>query len=265
MAAIFTNFAYSTLATSITNAQTSLTVAAGHGARFPAPSGGNHFYATLESALLVREIVKVTARSTDTFTIVRAQDNTTANAFSAGVSVALRLNAAVFAELFPVNVGAAGQVLTSNGSTTPPTFQNASAAVFTPAFSVYISVDQTITASTWTKLALDAEDFDTTSAWNTGTHRFQPATAGYYMMSCVCDASASVAATSVTAGIYKNGAPNTYIGYSTGATSRVSGVAILYLNGSTDYAEFFGFVVASTARFSSTASYACSGCLLVGA
>lgn len=94
MALLFTNFAYSTLATSINDSQLSLTVAAGHGARFPAPTGGDYFYVTLESALLVREIVKVTARSTDTFTIVRAQDNTTAAAFSAGDSVALRLNAA---------------------------------------------------------------------------------------------------------------------------------------------------------------------------
>ena len=99
MAALFTNFAYSTLATSITNVQTSLTVAAGHGARFPSPTGAEFFYATLESALLAREIVKVTSRSTDTFTIVRAQDDTTAQAFSAGVSVALRLNAAAINQL----------------------------------------------------------------------------------------------------------------------------------------------------------------------
>lgn len=132
MAATFTNFAYSTLATSINNSQLSLTVAAGHGARFPAPTGADYFYATLESALLVREIVKVTARSTDTFTIVRAQDNTTANSFTAGDSVALRLNAAALLGMTAattialksattdVNVGSAtaptaGQVLVATG------------------------------------------------------------------------------------------------------------------------------------------------------
>ena len=134
MAATFTNFAYSTLATSINNSQLTLTVAAGHGARFPSPTGAEYFYATLESALLVREIVKVSARSTDTFTIVRAQDNTTANSFTAGDSVALRLNAAALVDMTAgstialktlttdVNVGnsaapSLGQVLMATGST----------------------------------------------------------------------------------------------------------------------------------------------------
>lgn len=91
---IWTNNGASTLASGITNSATSLTVQAGHGARFPSITGSNYFYVTLEdNPVTKREIVKVTARSTDTFTIVRAQQNTTASAFSAGDKVEQRLTA----------------------------------------------------------------------------------------------------------------------------------------------------------------------------
>jgi hypothetical protein len=91
---LFTNFAHSQLAGSINSSATTLLLETGHGARFPNPTGGDFFYVTLENASLVREIVKVTARATDTLTVVRAQDNTTAASWSAGDTVALRLNAA---------------------------------------------------------------------------------------------------------------------------------------------------------------------------
>lgn len=88
----FTNNAATLLASSITAVDTSLTVTAATGSLFPTLAGGQYFYCTLtNAAATVIEIVKVTARSTDTFTIVRAQDNTTASAFSAGEKVELRL------------------------------------------------------------------------------------------------------------------------------------------------------------------------------
>ena len=91
----FTNNASSTLASSITTVATSLTVASGQGSLFPTLSGSQYFYCTLENtAGTSREIVKVTARSTDTFTIVRGQDGTTGIAFAGGDKVELRLVAA---------------------------------------------------------------------------------------------------------------------------------------------------------------------------
>lgn len=91
---LFTNNASTTLASSILVGATSLTVAAGTGGLFPSLAGSQYFYCTLSNtAGTTIEIVKVTARSTDTFTIVRAQDNTTASAFSAGDKVELRLTA----------------------------------------------------------------------------------------------------------------------------------------------------------------------------
>ncbi len=91
---LFTNFAFSQLSVGINASATTIVVELGHGARFPAPTAGDYFYVTLENASLAREIVKVTARTSDTLTVVRAQDGTTALSWLAGDTVALRLNAA---------------------------------------------------------------------------------------------------------------------------------------------------------------------------
>lgn len=95
----FTNNASSTLASGITNVATSLTVASGNGALFPTLSAGDYFYCTLTNAIGTIEIVKVTARSTDTFTITRAQDGTSAAAWNTGDKVELRLVSASLNDL----------------------------------------------------------------------------------------------------------------------------------------------------------------------
>ena len=92
---VVTNNAYSTLASSIASGDTTLTVGAGHGARFPAISGGDWTFITLQNSSNAIEIVKVTARATDTFTIVRAQEGTTAVAWAAADTVELRFTAGV--------------------------------------------------------------------------------------------------------------------------------------------------------------------------
>ena len=98
---LFTNNAATTLASGISSSATSLTVATGNGALFPNPTvtgdvrTNQYFLATLQNtAGTVKEIVKVTARSGDTFTIVRAQEGTTASAFVTGDTVTLRATAA---------------------------------------------------------------------------------------------------------------------------------------------------------------------------
>lgn len=95
------NNAYSTLFSGLSAVATSLTVASGHGSRFPSasPGAGTYFYVTLIKSSGVTEIVKVTARATDVFTIVRGQDGTTATTFTAGDRVELRPIAALFNSL----------------------------------------------------------------------------------------------------------------------------------------------------------------------
>lgn len=97
MTAVFANFASSTLGAAITSGATSLTVRSGTGDLFPTPTGLEFFYLTLEnrtSTGTTREIVKVTARTSNTMTIVRAQEGTTAAAFPRGTTAALRITAA---------------------------------------------------------------------------------------------------------------------------------------------------------------------------
>lgn len=92
-----TNNASALLASGISNVATSLTVASGKGALFPAP-GANYFYATITEGALI-ENVKCTARTTDTLTITRAQEGTSAQTFTSAATIKLNLTAAVLAEL----------------------------------------------------------------------------------------------------------------------------------------------------------------------
>ena len=90
----FTNNATTTLASNITSSATSLTVSASTGSLFPTLGGSDYFYCTLANTNGAIEIVKVTARSTDTFTITRGQDGTSGQAWNSGDKVELRLVAA---------------------------------------------------------------------------------------------------------------------------------------------------------------------------
>lgn len=94
----FTNNASATLAGAITSAATSIVLTSGNGSLFPALGAGEFFYATLVDSSNNLEVVKVTARSTDTLTVTRAQDNTVARAYSVGDKFERRVVAADFAE-----------------------------------------------------------------------------------------------------------------------------------------------------------------------
>jgi hypothetical protein len=102
MAIVFSNNARTTLASGISSSATSITVT--DGSVFPSLTGNDIFYCTIDDGTN-NEIVEVTAISGNTLTVVRAQDNTSANAFVTGDLVELRLVAKVL-ETFPqLNVG----------------------------------------------------------------------------------------------------------------------------------------------------------------
>jgi hypothetical protein len=89
----------SRLAALLSDSATSLSVLSGDGAKFPSLSAGQFFPATIvRSSDQAIEIVRVTARSSDTFTITRAQEGTTALAFAANDLIELRLTASTFAD-----------------------------------------------------------------------------------------------------------------------------------------------------------------------
>lgn len=99
----FANNAVSRLAGNITNIATTLTITPGDGAKFPSLGAGEYFPATLVKADGTLEIVKVTARSTDTLTIERAIEPVggvqTAYSFSAGDKIELRMTAGSLANI----------------------------------------------------------------------------------------------------------------------------------------------------------------------
>lgn len=114
MAQLFTNNAVSELFAPITAGATLMTIVPGDETLFPSITGGSgdFFMATLEVGA-VREIVKVTATTTNTFNMARAQEGTTATSFSASATIALRITAGQMTQLFPVS-------LTANATGTLP-------------------------------------------------------------------------------------------------------------------------------------------------
>ena len=81
------------LNTAITASDTGIVLQSGNGASFPALGAGEYFYATLVSTGGTLEVVKVTARSGDSMTVVRAQDGSSAASFAAGSRLEMRINA----------------------------------------------------------------------------------------------------------------------------------------------------------------------------
>lgn len=94
MAIQFANNAATTLFSSVTVSDSQIVVFPGGGALFPNAGSSNYFMVTVvDKTTSTLEIMKVTKRSGDTFTVVRAQEGTTARAFPSGSPVELRLTA----------------------------------------------------------------------------------------------------------------------------------------------------------------------------
>lgn len=88
MAQLFTDNAFTTLASNVAIGDTAINITSS--SSFPVISTvGDYFYATLANGSpgSIWEIVKVTATSGTSFTVVRAQDNTVAQAWGSTTSV----------------------------------------------------------------------------------------------------------------------------------------------------------------------------------
>jgi hypothetical protein len=114
-----------------------------------------------------------------------------------------------------------------------------------PAFSAYLSSNQTPSASTWTKVTLDTELFDTNS--NFASSRFTPTVAGYYQINAQVgqDYGGSYNAGTMGGAIYKNGSVYAWQRNASGTSAYLYGVnmlsVLIYFNGSTDYVELYGY------------------------
>lgn len=120
-----------------------------------------------------------------------------------------------------------------------------------PTFYAYLSGSaQSVTSSTYTKMALNAELWDTNNAFDSSTnYRFQPSVAGYYQLNARIIPATSTTYTIIV--LYKNGS-SFAVGFSgNNATNAPAGVScIMYLNGSTDYAEVYGYTTGTSPTFS---------------
>ena len=119
-----------------------------------------------------------------------------------------------------------------------------------PAFSAYRATSaQTVTNATLTKLQAQTEEFDTASCYDNATnYRFTPNVAGYYQVNGNIYLQATTALADVNfITIYKNGARSKdgtafYGGGAVGKYVFAQVSTIIYLNGSTDYIELYGYV-----------------------
>ena len=124
MTILWSNNASSTVAGSITATDTVVALAAGTGIKFPNPTAGNYFVATFydQATKTINEIVHCTARVGDTCTIVRGQEGTTPQAWSAADIFANLVTAGTLAAFVQAGTGPADTSLVYVGtdvSTTP--------------------------------------------------------------------------------------------------------------------------------------------------
>ena len=125
-----------------------------------------------------------------------------------------------------------------------------------PAFSAYPSSATSISTSTWFKLTCNTEEFDTNSNYDATTnYRFTPTVAGYYQVNVAFSCSANCP---IIASIYKNGSEFKR-GNQAGATNfaQVTCSALVYLNGTTDYIEGYGYQSSGSTQTLSNSAIQC--------
>ena len=114
-----------------------------------------------------------------------------------------------------------------------------------PAFSAYLTGNQTISDNTLTKVIFNTEEFDTNNNFDSTTnYRFTPTVAGYYSVSCSVVYRQSPIVDSFVV-LRKNGSTvkaGTGITISSGANLTNLNFTVdglIYMNGTTDYLEIY--------------------------
>jgi hypothetical protein len=110
-----------------------------------------------------------------------------------------------------------------------------------PAFASYLSSNQTISAGTLVTVQFSATQFDTASCFNTGTYRFTPTVAGYYLFTAFFGYTANPNNDQWIM-IYKNGSYYGTVNESNPTASASFGgfpcsPILISMNGTTDYVD----------------------------
>ena len=132
---------------------------------------------------------------------------------------------------------------TGNLVTVPSVTGTAMVSGNMPSFSAYNNTAQSLSNNTQTKIQCNTEEFDTASYFDSTTnYRFTPLVAGYYQVNAGSGVAGSSASGYVQASIYKNGSvfKSGFGSYdSTTGTGGATVATVIYMNGSTDYVEFY--------------------------
>ena len=167
---------------------------------------------------------------------------------SGGGSVTLDVpsTASTFTATVPANNG----TLVTTGSTAAVTQGMLASGVAGngPAFRAFRSSNQSISSNTFTKVQFNSEVWDTNNAYdNTTNYRFQPAVAGYYLVSWSGGNAGSNTPTYTSFRLFKNGSADTEGASSSGVNAVLVNTSMVYLNGSTDYIEIYAYITAASA------------------
>lgn len=113
-----------------------------------------------------------------------------------------------------------------------------------PAFAATVASPQSVNTNTSTKLNFTTETFDTAGAYDAANSRFAPQVAGYYQVNISIAFAGGTNGTVNSAFIAKNGGTDlcrTWFGGASGQFCGAQVSAVVYLNGSTDFIEAYGF------------------------
>lgn len=121
-----------------------------------------------------------------------------------------------------------------------------------PSFSAYYNGDTTISSSTWTKLPINTEEWDTNSCYDTTNYRFTPNVAGYYFVEGSFYPYSGAGCSRAICYIWKNGdghKAGNYIPTFQGVQAIAVVSSMVYMNGTTDYIELYGLATGTSLRF----------------
>jgi hypothetical protein len=132
-----------------------------------------------------------------------------------------------------------------------------------PAFSATMSANQSVTNSVFSKVVMNTEDFDTASCYNnTGStvggipaYAFLPNVAGYYQFSYGLNTNTGV--TQINVVLFKNGAQarGVFANTASAVLQGSFGSSLVFMNGTTDYAELYGYLVGTTPTINNNTGY----------
>jgi len=136
-----------------------------------------------------------------------------------------------------------GALLGSDGKV-PQAALAANVAGNGPAFVAIVDTATSCPASTQTKILFGTEVYDTHSCYAPATSRFTPSVAGYYFVqgSCTFGSTAWGAAGGASARVLASNGQGVYIEYAIPNNSNwqtITASGLFYMNGTTDYVEFF--------------------------